>query len=162
MLSYAAAQSSPHGPQGIASYPWEWLADYQPIVYLNIDPAQPAPGLYGIRPAVHFLGMISPPVLLLALPALALSALRLLRGGGTLLERLGIAWLIGTFIPFELLSLIWSRTSYLYYMVIVMPGIYILVAGLIARSRQRHKLIAAWSLLVIAAAIVMYPLTPLP
>src|SRR5690349_3856821 len=25
ILSYAAHQTSPHGPQGIASYPWEWL-----------------------------------------------------------------------------------------------------------------------------------------
>ena len=26
MLSYAAHQTSPHGPHGIASYPWEWLS----------------------------------------------------------------------------------------------------------------------------------------
>ena len=29
MFTYAAAQTSPHGPHGIASYPWEWLVDYQ-------------------------------------------------------------------------------------------------------------------------------------
>ena len=29
ILSYAAHQTSPHGPQGIASYPWDWLVDYQ-------------------------------------------------------------------------------------------------------------------------------------
>ena len=74
MLSYAAGQTSPHGPTGIASYPWEWLVDYKPIVYLNINPARPSPGWTHVHPAAHFLGMISPPILLLALPALVLVA----------------------------------------------------------------------------------------
>ncbi|MBV8988945.1 MAG: hypothetical protein JO372_10345, partial [Solirubrobacterales bacterium] len=68
----------------------------------------------------------------------------------------------GTFVPFELLSLIWSRTSYLYYMVIVMPGIYIAVAELVTRIRVNAKLIGAWAASVVAAAIVMYPFTPWP
>ncbi len=42
MLSYAAQPESPHGPSGIASYPWGWLVDFKPIVYLNIDPSKPA------------------------------------------------------------------------------------------------------------------------
>ena len=50
MFSYASSLASPHGPSGIASYPWQWLGDYKPIVYLNINPAQPAPGLTGIHP----------------------------------------------------------------------------------------------------------------
>ena len=45
----------------------------------------------------------------------------------------GLAWFVGTFVPFVLLSVFENRTSYLYYMVIVMPGIYLAVADLIAR-----------------------------
>lgn len=41
MVSYAAHEVSPHGPRGIASYPWEWLVDFKPIVYLSLDPAEP-------------------------------------------------------------------------------------------------------------------------
>ncbi|MBV8988247.1 MAG: glycosyltransferase family 39 protein, partial [Solirubrobacterales bacterium] len=140
MISYGASQSSPHGPTGIASYPWEWLVDLKPIMYLNINPSQPAPGLYDIHPAAHFIGMISPPIMLLALPALALA----LPGAVQARNDVGVialAWFIGTFVPFELLSLIWSRTSYLYYMVIVMPGIYIAVAELVTRIRVNAKLI---------------------
>ena len=73
ILSYAAAETSPHGPTGIASYPWEWLGDFKPISYLTINPQQPAPGLYHVHPSVHFLGMISPPILLAGLVG---------RGGG--------------------------------------------------------------------------------
>jgi dolichyl-phosphate-mannose-protein mannosyltransferase len=166
MLSYAAQQTSPHGPTGIASYPWEWLVDYNPIVYLNVNPARPAPGLYDVHPAVHFLGMISPPIMLLALPALPIAGWRMWRARrgaeAAPVAALGLAWFLGTFLPFVALSVLDSRTSYLYYMVIVMPGIYLAVSDLVWRSRRYRKLIVLWALLVLAAAIVMYPLTPLP
>ena len=75
ILTYAANQTSPHGPQGIASYPWDWLVDVKPITYLQIDPSHPTAALNQIQPAVHFLGMISPPILLLLLPAMVVAAL---------------------------------------------------------------------------------------
>ncbi len=162
MFSFAAGQSSPQGPQGIASYPWQWLFDYKPIVYLNINPAQPTAGLYGIHPAVHFLGMISPPIMLLALPAAVLAAWAVRARTANPVQTLGLAWLVATLVPFELLSVIWSRTSYLYYMVIVMPGIYLAVADLIARHRHRRRLVGVWIALLVVAAVLMYPLTPLP
>jgi hypothetical protein len=166
MLHFAAGQTSRHGPKGIASYPWQWLVDYKPIVYLNIVPDQPAPGLAHVHPQSHFLGLVSPPILLLALPGLVLAARRA-RRNATDLDVLALAWFLGTFVPFELLSLFWSRTSYLYYMVIVMPGIYIAVARLLThpaltRRKRPRRAVAAWALTVLAAAIVMYPFTPLP
>src|SRR5581483_6790390 len=114
MLSYAAKQTSPHGPRGIASYPWGWLVDYKPIVYLNVNPAKPADGLVGIHPAVHFVGLISPPILLVGVPALVAAAAIALRRPAAAdrdVAVLAVAWLIGTFLPFLLLSLIWQRTS---------------------------------------------------
>jgi 4-amino-4-deoxy-L-arabinose transferase-like glycosyltransferase len=176
MLSYAAKQTSPHGPQGIASYPWEWLGDYKPIVYLNIDPGHPARGLHHIHPAVHFLGMISPPIMLAAVPGVALAAWSLWRGWAVRrspepvpaagsdvgLPLLAVAWFVGTWLPFELLSAIDQRTSYLYYMVIVMPGLYLAAIELFARWRPRRWLIVGWAVLVVLALIGMYPLTPIP
>jgi 4-amino-4-deoxy-L-arabinose transferase-like glycosyltransferase len=169
MLSYAAKQTSPHGPRGIASYPWEWLGDFKPIVYLNIDPAHPSRGLKHIHPAVHFLGMISPPIMLAAVPGLGLAAWSLWRGregprssGSAVgLPLLGVAWFLGTWLPFELLSLLDQRTSYLYYMVIVMPGLYVAAVALFARWRPRRWIVAGWAVLVVLALIGMYPLTPI-
>jgi predicted membrane-bound dolichyl-phosphate-mannose-protein mannosyltransferase len=162
MLSFAAGQTSRHGPRGIASYPWEWLADYKPIVYLYVNPSSPGDGLFGVHPGVHFLGVVSPPILLPALPALAVAGRRVLRGGGTERGALGLAWFLGTFVPFEVLSLLFARTSYLYYMVAVMPGIYLLVAELIARYFRDWRLVSAWVACVLGATVAMYPLTPLP
>jgi predicted membrane-bound dolichyl-phosphate-mannose-protein mannosyltransferase len=163
MLSFAAGQVSHHGPTGIASYPWEWWGDYKPITYLNIVPDRPAPGLANVHPAVHFLGVISPPILLLALPALVLAGWSARREARDL-DVLALAWCAGTWIPFAVLSIFWERTSYLYYMVIVMPGVYIAVAGLLARPevRRHTRLLALWAAAVVAAVVVMYPLTPLP
>jgi hypothetical protein len=106
--------------------------------------------------------------MLLALPALGLAAWRLIgarRSGADpdgLVSVTGLAWFLGTFVPFLALSVIDSRTSYLYYMVIVMPGIYLVVSDLVWRCRRYRKLVGVWVLLVVAAAIVMYPFTPLP
>ena len=159
MITYGASQTSPDGPTGIASYPWQWIVDYKPIVYLNINPAKPAPGLYHIHPAAHFLGMMSPVIMLLAIPALLLCAGDVWRR----VDRLSVvcvAWLLGTFIPFVLLSLIWHRTSYIYYMVIVMPAIYIAVVRLVAMAPG--KLRAVWIVALVLAVVLMFPFTPLP
>src|SRR5206468_3293864 len=59
MISYGVHQTGFAGPGGITSYPWQWLVDYKPIVYLGIDPARPG-NLRGAHPAVPFVGLISP------------------------------------------------------------------------------------------------------
>jgi dolichyl-phosphate-mannose-protein mannosyltransferase len=165
MLSYAAHQTSPHGPRGIASYPWAWLIDSKPITYLQINPAHPTAALSQDSPAVHFIGLISPPILLLAVPALLLAARAVVRRHIRYEDEVGLvglAWFLGTYVPFVAASLIESRTSYLYYMVVVMPGIYLVVAELIARIGPRRKLVLVWMAGVVAAAVVLYPFTPLP
>jgi predicted membrane-bound dolichyl-phosphate-mannose-protein mannosyltransferase len=170
MLSYAASQTSPHGPRGIASYPFEWLVDYKPIVYLNVNPAKPD-GLMGIRPAVHFLGLISPPILLVGVPALVVAAVVAFRRSGAGdgdVAVLAVSWFLGTFLPFLLLSLVWHRTSYIYYMLVVMPGLYIGAAWVVARLYRRPRSTGVrigtgiWIGAVVAAAAIAYPLTPLP
>ena len=169
IISYAEHQTSPHGPRGIASYPWDWLVDYKPITYLQINPQHPTAALNQVEPAVHFLGMINPAILLLALPALLLAAYRLARPAGRDRDEstnevgvVGLAWFLGTYLPFVGGSLLDSRTSYLYYMVIVMPGIYLAVAELVRRIGWNRILVLVWMGAVLAAAVVMYPFTPLP
>jgi len=169
ILTYAEGQTSPHGPQGIASYPWDWLVDIKSITYLQINPSHPTIALNQVEPAVHFIGLISPPILLLALPGLLYAAagafpspFRRVRPRADDVGLVGLAWFLGTYLPFVALSLIASRTSYLYYMVIVMPGIYLVVADLVARIGPRRKVVLFWMACVLAAAVVLYPFTPLP
>jgi dolichyl-phosphate-mannose-protein mannosyltransferase len=172
MISYAAQQVSPHGPTGIASYPWEWLFDLKPITYLRVNPSLPNPGLNAVHPVSAFFGMVSPAIMLLALPSLAFAVYRFLRlrrpvaAGRSFadiqLAIVGVAWFIGTFTPFEVLSALDSRTSYIYYMVIVMPGIYLAVTYLVSLGwRRRQKSLYAvtliWALGVLVTVVLMYP-----
>ena len=197
MFSYAAQQTSPHGPQGIASYPWQWLFDYKPITYLRINPSNPGAGLGAIHPVSRFFGMISPPIMVLWIPAMLFCLYRLVLASGlrrrqsgvqsaiadpslaswesgsaapTQVPIVGLAWFLGTWVPFELLSVIYSRTSYIYYMVIVMPGIYVAICYLLAGvwrleagnwARAARWSTGAWAFSVLAAVVVMYPFTPL-
>ncbi len=191
MVSYAAHLTNPHGAQGIASYPWQWLVDFKPITYLRINPSQPGNGLYAIHPVSAFIGMVSPPILLVGVPALFFCAYRIVRrrravgagedgsdmpsapGAGTGRASRGwfadrqvaivaLAWFLGTWGPFELQSGIDSRISYLYYMVIVMPGIYVAASYAVALGWRRGRAwlrgaILVWGLAVLAAVVLMYP-----
>jgi Dolichyl-phosphate-mannose-protein mannosyltransferase len=203
MISYAAHQTSPHGPKGIASYPWQWLVDSGWITYLSIVPAHPTAGLTSIQPQVHFLGVINPPILLAGLIGLALAAFSMVksgirpprlrasagagsRGPGPVsagwaggarpvspgasrsasavaslgVPSLAVAWFLGTFLPFVALAVFWQRTSYLYYMVIVMPGIYVAAAFLLERVRWRWLLVL-WLVAIGVGAGLLYPFNPL-
>jgi hypothetical protein len=140
-------------------------------VYLRINPSLPGHELYAIHPVTAFIGMMSPPIMLLALPALAFAGWRFLRrprpggdqsSGDRQLAILGVAWFIGTWVPFALQTLLDQRTSYIYYMVIVMPGIYVAVTYLLALGWRRRRLwlsalIAVWALAVVVAVVLMYP-----
>jgi hypothetical protein len=170
MISYAGQQTSPHGPHGIASYPWAWLIDLKPITYLRINPSAPGAGLDAIHPVSKFIGMISPPILLLGLGGLAFAAYRVLRprprpADDIALASVGLAWFLGSWVPFAFLSLFEQRTSYLYYMVIVMPGLYVTATYLVSRAwRLRRQwlqvLIGCWAVGVLAAVVLMYPFVP--
>jgi hypothetical protein len=178
MIVYAA-QLTASKPTGIASYPWQWLLDIKPIVYLRVT--SPLPGqTAGILPDVSFIGEMSPPIMLLAVPAVVFFGVRLAIArpalgaaapaaaaralGDVQMSLLGTAWFLATWVPFELEQAIDHRISYTYYMIVVMPGIYVAVIHLVTLGWRRRRgrrvlrgLIVAWALLVLAAVIVMYP-----
>jgi len=170
IITYAEALTDPHGASGIASYPWQWLFDKGAITYLGVS--APLPGhAAGILPVCEFLGEISPPILALAIPALALCLVRLAGRPRRIAARsadeiqlslLALAWFFGTWGPYELQSAFEHRISYLYYMLSVMPGIYLavtLLAGQMWRTRRAwaRALTSTWAVSVIAFAVIMYP-----
>ncbi|HLW95606.1 MAG TPA: glycosyltransferase family 39 protein [Solirubrobacteraceae bacterium] len=156
ILSYAAGQTSPDGPKGIASYPWDWFADIKPINYLNVTVTTGS----SRTATVHFLGLISPPILAFAVPALAFALLAAWRGGRA--DAVAVGWFLGTWLPFAASSVILERTSYLYYMVIVMPGIYLALALIFTRRWMPHWALGLWLLVVLASAVLTYPFLPFP
>jgi dolichyl-phosphate-mannose-protein mannosyltransferase len=169
MFSYAAQQVSPNGPQGIASYPWAWLLDLKGILYLRINPSLPGQDFHAIHPVVAFWGMPSPVIMALGMPALVFCLWRFVRRRrpgqspeDQQLAMLAVTWFIGTWTPFAVLSLVDQRTSYIYYMVIVMPGIYVAATYAAALGwrlgrRWLRGVIGVWAFGVLVAAVLMYP-----
>jgi hypothetical protein len=169
MITYAEALTSPHGATGIASYPWQWLFDLKPITYLRVNPSLPGAGLGAVHPVSAFLGMVSPPILAVGEPALFFCAYRFLRrrpagqsAADVSIAVLAVAWFLGTWGPYQLQSAVDSRTSYLYYMISVMPGIYLAATYLASHAWRTGRgwvrgLVGVWGATVLAAAILMYP-----
>jgi hypothetical protein len=169
MFSYAAQQVSPNGPQGIASYPWQWLVDLKPILYVRIAASIPGHEVGAIHPVTAFWGMPSPVIMALGMPALLFCVYRFLRrrrpgqsAEDQQLAMLAVSWFIASWVPFALLSLIDQRTSYLYYMVIVMPGIYVAATYAAALGWRLGRtwlraVIGVWALGVVVAVVLMYP-----
>ncbi|MGH2896047.1 MAG: glycosyltransferase family 39 protein [Solirubrobacteraceae bacterium] len=169
MFSYAAQQVSPGGPQGIASYPWQWLLDLKGILYLRINPSLPGQEFHAIHPVTAFWGMPSPPIMVLGMPALVFALYRFLRRRrpgqspeDQQLAMLAVTWFIGAWVPFALLSVIDQRTSYIYYMVVVMPGIcvaatYAAALGWRLGRTWLRALVGVWAFGVLVAVVLMYP-----
>jgi hypothetical protein len=166
MVHYANKLTSPSGPQGIASYPWQFWADVKDIPYytqtVTVSSRGRAPV---IRDVIRFRGLISRVLLFTGWLAIVLSVWWAARRRDEL-SLLAIAWILGTWLPLEVLSLFEQRTTYLYYMVITMPGIYIAVAQLLSRLagvrvRGRHwltrGLVGAWGVAFMVEFAMLYP-----
>jgi len=137
MLCYAGKLTSPNGPTGIASYPWQWLLNQVPINYFTLANNVLVNGkVSATNNVVTFMGEMNPAIVFLALPALGLAIHSAWTRRDTF-STLCVAWFLATFVPFVVgaapLGTYGNRTSYLYYMVIVMPVICAAVAQLFSR-----------------------------
>ncbi len=168
IVTYAEALTAPHGATGIASYPWQWLLGEGVITYLRVNAPLPGQGAGAIRPTCDFLGEINPVILALTLPALLFCLYRVVRrrpgrsAAELQLALLAVAWFIGTWGPYEIQSAVEHRISYLYYMVSVMPAIYLALAGLASHLWRRRRrwlrgIVAGWCVAVLVVAVLMYP-----
>lgn len=137
MLCYAGKLTSPNGPTGIASYPWQWLLDQTPINYFTLANNVTVNGkVVATHDVVAFMGEMNPAIIFLALPALGLAIHSAWTRRDTV-STLCVVWFLATFVPFVVgaapLGTYGNRTSYLYYMVIVMPAVCAAVAQLFSR-----------------------------
>ncbi len=157
MLCYAGHLTSPNGPAGIASYPWQWLINELPINYYTTSVTVSVGGkVISTHSVIAFMGEMNPAIILLALPALALSIDTAIRARDDL-SILVVAWFVGTYLPFVEASLVQHRTSYLYYMVVVMPAVYIAVARLMSRRWLPRSVLLGYIAILGYEFFALYP-----
>jgi hypothetical protein len=94
------------------------------------------------RPIIAMVSNMNPFIIFLALPAFGAAVHTWWREGDRV-AALAAAWCLGTFGPYLLISGVLHRTSFHYYMAIVVPGICLAIARLFtARQLPRGALIA--------------------
>jgi 4-amino-4-deoxy-L-arabinose transferase-like glycosyltransferase len=147
------------GEVGISSTPWQWLLDRKVINYAKVAVNTSRHGqLLSSRTTFSFQGEINPFIIFLAVPALFAAASQAWREGDRL-ATIGVCWCVGTFAPFVIESQISGRITYLYYMVIVMPGIYLVLCR--AFSRLSWAAILGWGIMLVYGFIELYPIRTL-
>jgi dolichyl-phosphate-mannose-protein mannosyltransferase len=157
MLDYAVQLTSPHGPEGIASYPWGWLAGDGTIPYLTLDSTATAGGQVVERTTVvAFRGELNPFLLYLAIPALFAAAARSWRDGEEL-DLLVLAWFAGTMVPFSLQAIFQDRTTYLYYLLATLPAICLACARLLSARGIPRAAALGWALALVIGFVNLYP-----
>jgi dolichyl-phosphate-mannose-protein mannosyltransferase len=157
MLSYAERLKSVPNATGISSTPWQWLVNEQPIPYSRVAVNSVSSGkIVASRAVFDARGEINPFIIFVLFPALfaAIAAAWYERDE---LAAIGVAWCLGTFVPLAVQAVALSRTSYLYYMLIVLPGIYLIAVRMFSPSRIPRAATIGWVVALLYSFIDLYP-----
>ncbi len=161
MLSYAAKlRAVPHAT-GISSTPWLWLLDKREISYARVAVNSLSGGkIVASRAVFDARGEINPFIILLAIPALftAVAAAWYERDR---LAALGAAWCVGTYLPFVIQYALFDRISYLYYMLLVMPGVYLITTRMFSPGRVPRAATLGWAVALVLGFADLYPVRSL-
>ncbi len=161
MLSYAAQLKAVPHATGISSTPWLWLVDQKPISYARVAVNSLAGGkIVASRAVFDARGEINPFIIFVAIPAL-LAAVTAAWHERDRIAALGAAWCLGTFVPFVIQDVVFDRISYLYYMLLVMPGVYLVTARLFSPGRVPRAATLGWALALIYGFADLYPVRSL-
>jgi 4-amino-4-deoxy-L-arabinose transferase-like glycosyltransferase len=159
--NYAARLRDIGHPRGIAAAPTNFWLDRKAINYYGVTRTVTKPsGARSTEPILSFRGEINRVLLVTSWFAILLCLwLAVRRRDET--SFLVLAWILGTWLPPELFHVIDSRTTYLYYMVVTMPAVYIAVARLLAVRRLPVLLVGLWVAGFIWDFVSLYPLRTL-
>lgn len=161
MLSYAAQLKAVPNATGISSSPWQWLLNKNPIDYYRVAVNSVANGkIIATRSVFEAVGEINPFIIFLAIPGVLAATV------AAWFERdrvaaLGAAWCVGTFVPLVIQADAFDRISYLYYMLIVMPGVYLVAARLMSPRRVPRAATVGWAVALVYGFLNLYPVKSL-
>jgi dolichyl-phosphate-mannose--protein O-mannosyl transferase len=158
MLSYAAnLKSIPHAT-GISSSPWQWLVDQKPIEYARTAVNVTSQGkIVASHAVVSFRGEVNPFLMFVAIPALFAAAAAAWRERDRL-ALVGVAWCLGTFIPFVIQADVFHRITYLYYVLVALPGVYLVAVRLFSPARVPAVATVGWAVALIYGLVDLYPI----
>ena len=162
MYDYGKELTSPDGPKGIASYPWQFWYDVESANYFTTTvTVRAGDAVTSVDTVVAFQGMVNPVLLALALPAFAYCGWLAIRRRDDL-SLLVVVWYLATWLPSFFASVLDKRTCYLYYMVMTLPLICVAVARLLAHRLVPRVALGLWIGLLVAGFYLLYPFRTYP
>lgn len=129
---------------------WEWLVNRTPITYY-----EQVSLVGGSKEVTHFEGRMTPFILYFAIPGLILMVHAAWRQRDRV-SVVSLAWFLGTFTPFVVLSF-GNRYNYIYYMLIVLPAIYVAVARLFISGYLPRWAAAVYAAMLSYGFWIFYP-----
>jgi dolichyl-phosphate-mannose-protein mannosyltransferase len=161
IYTYALKLKAVAHATGISSSPWDWLVNQKPIDYARVAVNSVSNGdVTASRPLIAFRGQMNPFIIFVAIPALAAAAAAMWREKDEI-ALVGVAWFAGTFLPFVSEYNFSHRITYLYYMLIVMPGIYLVTTRLFSPRVLPVAAAVGWAIALIYGFGHLYPLRTL-
>jgi hypothetical protein len=157
MNHYAAKLRDNGRPRGIATTPLQFWLDRKAITYYEQTRKVIAHGsVLRAQTLISFRGEINRVLLATSWLALMLTVWLAIRRRDTL-SFVVLAWVLGTWLPPELFNLVDRRTTYLYYMVVTMPALFVAVARLLAARRVPRFVVLVWIGLLLWDFASLYP-----
>ncbi len=176
MQRYAAKLQDVGGPHGIASEPTKFWLDEKDINYFKV--AHTVTTRTTITKTIRsgsqthkvietrvvsksittlwFRGLIGRVLLFTSWLAILLNIWWAIRRRDDL-SFLVVAWVLGSWLPPALFHLFGNRTTYLYYMVVVMPALFIAVARLLTARRIPRWVLVIWLAAMFVDSALLYP-----
>jgi dolichyl-phosphate-mannose-protein mannosyltransferase len=149
-------------PEGIESYPWQWLINEVKIPYLTVNVDVRANGkLISSHPSVAFQGAINPLILYLAIPTLAycIYAVYKKRDETALFATI---WFVMTYLPFYPMSIITHRIMYLFYFLPTLPSVCLAISYLFYDRKTDKIVILCYLFAVLIGFILLFPFKQIP
>jgi predicted membrane-bound dolichyl-phosphate-mannose-protein mannosyltransferase len=144
------------------SAPWEWLANRKAISYYRAPTNRGEVrswSQFGLwtESSLHFKALMNPAIIFLAIPALAYAAYRAHKRKRTA-PLLPLAWFLGIWGTFVVVYNVRPQSAgHIYYMVAVMPAVYLAVAHLFSNWAPAARLKPYYGVLVVVAFVFYFP-----
>jgi len=149
-------------PEGIESYPWQWLMNEVRIPYLTVNVDVYADSkLISSRPSVAFQGAMNPFIIYLAIPAIAYSVYSSYKKGSRT-ALFTTAWFTLTYLPFYPMSIIGHRIMYLFYFLPALPSVCLSISYLFLDRRADRIVLLAYSFAVLLGFVMLFPFRQIP
>ncbi|CAN5794951.1 hypothetical protein BH23ACT12_BH23ACT12_06770 [soil metagenome] len=144
------------------SAPWEWLANRQAISYYRAPTTRGEVrswSQFGLWTSdrLHFKALVNPAIIFLAVPGLAFAAFWAWKRK-TSAPLVPLAWFLGTWLTYVAIYKFRPQSAgHIYYMVSVMPAVYLGVAHLFSRWTPASRLKPYYGALVVVTFLLYFP-----